>query len=100
MDFLRPDIHKPSDTAIFHGAYTISSLPFTVTQPTYPQNRIVVSPLNVAISITDIFALFANIHLKLKQFSPRKNYFLQFRQENYDKCLALTLNNFASLTPR
>ena len=100
MDFLRPDTHKPSDTEIFHGAYTFSSLPYTGTQPPYHQNLIVVSPLNIAISTTDIFAFFANIHLKLRHISPTKNYFFQFRQENYNKCLALTLNNFVSMTPR
>jgi len=82
LEFLRPGTHKPSDTGIIHGAYTISSLPFTVTQPTYPQNLIVVSPLNVAIGMTDIFALFANIHLKLKHTSSTENYFFHFRQKN------------------
>ena len=100
MDFLRPGTHKPSDTGIFHGAYAISSLPFPLTQPTYPQNLIAVSPLNVAISMTDIFALFANIHRKLKLISPTKNYFFHIRHENYYNCFALTLNNFASMTPR
>jgi len=100
VDFLRHGTHKPSDTGIFHGAWTISSLPFPVTQPTYPQNLIVVSPLNVPLSMSDIFALFANIHLKLKHISPTKNYFFQFREENYDKCIALTLNHFASITHR
>jgi len=70
VDFLLPGTQTNSGTGIFHGAYTISSLPFTVTQPTYPQNRIVVSPLNVAISMTDIFASFAKIYLKLKHISP------------------------------
>jgi hypothetical protein len=72
VDFLRPGTQTHSDTGIFHGAYTISSLPFTVTQPTYPQNLIVVSPLNVAKSMTDIYASFAKIYLKLKHISPTK----------------------------
>jgi len=66
----------------------------------YPQNLIVLSPLNVAISMTDIFASFANIHLKLKYISTTKNYFFHFRQESYDIRLALTLNNFTSMTLR
>ena len=70
MDFLRPGNHKTSDTEILHGAYAISRLPFPVTQPMYPQNLIVVSPLNVAVSMTDIFASFAKIYLKLKHISP------------------------------
>jgi len=31
VDFLRPGTQTPSNTGIVHGAYTISSLPFTVT---------------------------------------------------------------------
>ena len=100
MDLLRPGTQTHSDTGIFHGAYTVSGLQFNVTQPKYPQNLIVVSPLNVAISMTDIFASFANIYLKLKHISPHKNDIFHFRQEIYDRCLALTLNNFTSMNSR
>jgi len=50
--------------------------------------------------MTDIVASFDKIHLKRKNIYPTKNYFFHFRQENYEKCLALTLNNFTSMTPR
>jgi hypothetical protein len=46
-----------------------------VTEPTYPQNRIVVSSCYVGISMTDIFASLANIHLKLKHFPHKKKLF-------------------------
>jgi hypothetical protein len=80
--YLAPGTQTPSDFGVFHGAYTLSSLPFTVTQPTCPQINIVVPTRNVAISMKDIFASFANIHLK--HISPTKNYFFPFRQECYD----------------
>jgi hypothetical protein len=48
----------------------------------------------------DIFASFANIFLKLKNIYLPKNYFFHFRQENYDKFVALTLKNITCMTPR
>jgi hypothetical protein len=79
---------------------SLSLLAKFVTEPTYPQYHIVVSPYNVAISMTDIFASFAKIHLKVKNISLSKKYFFHIRQENFDKCAALTLNNFTCMTPR
>ena len=72
MDFLRPGTHKPSETGIFHGAYAISSLPFPVTQPTYPQNHMVVPPLNVPISMTDISLI--------RQHSPQTETYIIHRK--------------------
>ena len=71
MDFLRPGTQTPSDTGILHGAYTISSLPFTVTTNVQTKSYLV-SPLNVAISMTDIVASFDNIKVKRKRISPTK----------------------------
>ena len=83
LKYMAPGTQKLSDSGIFHGAYTISSLPFTVTQPTCPQIDIEVPRLNVPISMTDIFASFANNHLK-QIFPPQKNYFFYFCQESDD----------------
>jgi len=74
LKYLAPGTQTPSDSGIFHGAYTNSSLPFTVTQPTYPPIHIVVPRLNVPIRMTDIFASFANNHLK--HFPQKKKLFL------------------------
>jgi len=71
VDFLRPGTQTPSDTGILHGAYTISSLPFTVTTNVQTKSYLV-SPLNVAISMTDIVASFDNIKVKRKRISPTK----------------------------
>ena len=98
LKYLAPATQTPSDSGIFHGAYTKSNLPFTVTQPTFPQIHIVVPRLNVPISMTELFASFANNHLK--HFPHKKNYLFHFRQESYDIRLPLTSNNFTSMTPR
>jgi Na+-transporting NADH:ubiquinone oxidoreductase subunit NqrE len=71
-----------------------------VTEPPYLQNHSVVSSCNVGISMMDIFALLANIHLKMKHISIPKKYFSHIRHENYDKSAALTLKIFTCMTPR